>query len=54
MKKIIFILLFFLTSCSNKSPVKSDYNFDNDMTFDEFKIKLEAYSSDNPYPNINE
>ena len=28
-------------------------NFNEEMTFEEFKIKLEEYSNNSPYPDIN-
>ena len=40
-------------SCSTQSPIKNDFIFKNNMSFDEFKIKLEEYAKNNPYPNID-
>jgi hypothetical protein len=31
----------------------SDINFFDDMTFEEFKNKLEEYAENSPYPNID-
>ena len=53
MKKRLLIILFVLTSCSQQSSFKNDFNFDNDMSFEEFKNKLEDYANNNPYPNID-
>ena len=53
MKKLLLIILFFLMSCSSTSTIKS-LNFSDDMTFDEFKVKLEEYAKKNPYPNIDD
>tara|TARA_Y100000389_G_C17277021_1_gene420962 strand:- start:58 stop:219 length:162 start_codon:yes stop_codon:yes gene_type:complete len=53
MKKILLIFSFFLISCS-KSTVTNDFEFNNDMSFDDFKIKLEEYAKNNPYPNIDD
>jgi hypothetical protein len=57
MKK--FILIFFLFSgCvynqnANINAV-SDINFSNDLTLEEFKLKLEEYANNSPYPNIDD
>ena len=55
--RYIIILLLLLNSCvikKNKVSNKQlDFNFNEEMTFEEFKIKLEEYSNNSPYPNIN-
>ena len=55
--KYMLILLLLLNSCvikKNKVLNKQlDLNFNEKMTFEEFKIKLEEYSNNSPYPNIN-
>jgi len=57
MKK--FVLIFFLFSgCvynqnANINAV-SDINFSNDLTLEEFKLKLEEYANNSPYPNIDD
>jgi hypothetical protein len=56
MKRIILIIFLF-TGCSyietenttNLSPI----NFSNDLSLEEFKIKLDIYTSNSVYPNIN-
>ena len=53
MKKLLLIVLFFLISCSSTSTIKS-LKFSDDMTFDEFKVKLEEYAKENPYPKIDD
>ena len=45
--------MFFLTSCSTNSNM-SNFNLNDEMTFDEFKIKLENYAENNPYPKIDD
>tara|TARA_Y100001954_G_scaffold204094_1_gene225232 strand:- start:1166 stop:1303 length:138 start_codon:yes stop_codon:yes gene_type:complete len=30
---------------------KKSYNFSDEMTFDEFRLKLEEYAKNSPYPN---
>ncbi len=56
MKKIL-IIFFLLVSCStNQSQNKtntSNFTFSENMSFEQFKIKLEKYAKNNPYPNIN-
>ena len=55
--KYMLILLLLLNSCvikKNKVLNKQlDLNFNEEMTFEEFKIKLEEYSNNSQYPNIN-
>ena len=51
--KFLFILILFLASCSN-NQTQSNYNFKDDMTFNEFKQELEKYANSDPYPNIED
>ena len=55
--KYLLILLLLLNSCVIKKDKvlnkQLDLNFNEEMTFEEFKIKLEEYSNNSPYPNIN-
>ena len=44
---------FFLASCSSLSK-KNQSNFFDDMTFEQFKLKLNEYVKNNPYPDVNE
>ena len=53
MKYFLLTIILFLTACS-KDMNRNDFNFSDDMSFDEFKIKLEEYSKNNPYPNIDD
>ena len=58
MKKILIFFLF-LTSCvANQSEVNNnnflDLKYNEDLSFDEFKIKLEVYAVNSPYPNIDD
>ena len=56
--KYCLILLLLMNACAIKKDKVSneqlnlDYN--NEMTFDEFKIKLKEYSNNSPYPNIDD
>ena len=57
MKK--FILIFFLFSgCvySQNENINAvpDINFSDDLTLEEFKLKLEEYANNSPYPNIDD
>ena len=53
MKKYLFLIMFFLLSCSSNFT-KSNFDFSEEMTFDEFKLKLDEYAENNPYPNIDD
>ena len=53
MKKLLILIMILSYSCS--SPVtKNDIKFSDDITFEEFRLKLEEYSRSNPYPNIDD
>jgi hypothetical protein len=56
MKKILFFV--FLTSCISQNSVnnsqKLSREFNNDLSFDNFKKLLIEYTKITPYPNINE
>ena len=55
--KYIIIILLLLNSCVIKKDKVSnkqlDFYFNEEMTFEEFKTKLEEYSNNSPYPNID-
>ena len=55
MKKYLF-LFFLLTCCSSSKNISSNVSkieFSNNLSFEEFRIRLEKYANNNPYPNIN-
>tara|TARA_B100001057_G_C22790596_1_gene927454 strand:+ start:1056 stop:1217 length:162 start_codon:yes stop_codon:yes gene_type:complete len=52
MNKFLILTFFLLLSCSS-TVSKNDFDFSDDMTFDEFRIKLDKYAENNPYPNID-
>ena len=51
---LIFLLLI---SCSSNSDItqknSQELDFSNDLTFEEFKEKLEEYAKNQSYPNID-
>ena len=56
MKKFFLIFLFLLSCSSSQNEINSNnskVNFSEDLTLEQFKIKLEDYANNNPYPNIN-
>ena len=53
MKKFLLLVIFFLSSCSSNTA-RNDFNFSNQMSFEEFKIKLDDYVKNNPFPNIDD
>ena len=56
MKKVL-IIFFLLSACSsnniNKENSLSTLNFSENLTIEEFKLKLEQYAINNNYPNID-
>jgi len=52
------ILIFLLTSCSlntqNNKDLVQNLNFSDELTIEEFKVKLEQYAVNNEYPNIKD
>ena len=56
MKQFLFLAFILMVSCKSNSIIpKSSTNikFNEDMNIDKFIIKLEAYSQNKPYPNID-
>ncbi len=56
MKKCLIIFCFLISCSSNQNQLKnnySDFRFNEDLSFEEFKIKLEDYALNSPYPNID-
>ena len=56
MKKILIIFLL-LSACSvneiNKESSLPNLNFSDNLTIEEFKLKLEQYANNKNYPNID-
>ena len=55
MRNFSMIIILILSSCTVKSEnfVKKDFDFSKEVNFDKFRIKLQEYARNNPYPNIN-
>ncbi len=53
MKKFLLFSLLFLISCSSNTHKDSLIFYDN-MSFEEFKQRLEEYAKIEPYPDIDE
>lgn len=57
MKIIFFTAIILLSACSSisvKEDLKKQINFDNEMSFNEFRQKLEDYAKISDYPNIDD
>ena len=53
MKKFLLIIfLFFLVSCTS-NYAKKEFNFTDEMSFNQFKLMLDEYAINNPYPEID-
>tara|TARA_B100001121_G_C18497385_1_gene530284 strand:+ start:611 stop:784 length:174 start_codon:yes stop_codon:yes gene_type:complete len=56
MRKIL-LLIFLLTACSIETNKKdlliSDPKFSDNLSIEDFKIKLKQYALSNEYPNID-
>ena len=56
MKKYFFILLLLVNCTSNQYENAKDFSkikFSKDLSFNEFKNRLEEYANNSPYPDIN-
>ena len=57
MLRIIILIFFLLTGCSYDQTKKvnnvSQVEFSDDLTIEEFKIKLDDYTNNSSYPNID-
>ena len=56
MKKFFLIFFLFSGCVDNHTEDTNNYsniNFSEDLSLEEFKIKLEEYSKNSPYPNID-
>ena len=57
MLRIIILIFFLLTGCSYDQPKKvnnvSQIEFSDDLTIEEFKIKLKEHTKNSSYPSID-
>ena len=54
-KRLLFLILI-LNSCSGNSEkvnLQNDFQFNDNLSFEEFKTKLDEYAIKNPYPKID-
>ena len=51
------LILFLITGCAVTQKEKkvnfSEIEFSENLSFEEFKVNLEKYANDNPYPDID-
>jgi len=56
MRRIIILFILF-SGCTYNQPLDttkiSNINFSDDLTLEEFRVKLEEYANNSPYPNID-
>ena len=57
MKKFLIVIIF-ITGCSyNKNEINNNLSaisFSMDLSFEEFRNKLDRYAQNSPYPNIDD
>ncbi len=53
MNKILVLIFFFMFSCTSNKEVKNS-NFSDEMNFDQFKLELDEYVKNKPFPNMND
>ena len=56
MKKFLLIFIFLIGCVTNQTKVNNfntNFGYDDDLTLNEFRIKLEAYSNNSSFPNID-
>ena len=56
MKKYLLIFFFLVGCVPNQTKVNivpPTFDYKDDLSLDEFRIKLEVYSNNSPYPNID-
>ena len=57
MKRIILIFFLFSGCAYNQTEYSNgvyDINFSDDLSLKEFKIRLDEYAINNPYPNLDD
>ena len=56
MNKILILIILLLQSCvsvENNKDTQNIINFSKNMSFNEFKLNLEKYAKESPYPDLN-
>ena len=56
MKKVYFLIIFFISACSSseiKTDLDNDLNFSKNMNFEQFRLNVINYANQSPYPNID-
>ena len=56
MKKVCFLIIFFISACSSseiKTDLDNDLNFSKNMNFEQFRLKVINYANQSSYPNID-
>tara|TARA_A100000164_G_C21587239_1_gene621258 strand:- start:256 stop:429 length:174 start_codon:yes stop_codon:yes gene_type:complete len=56
MKKYLLFFLILVACSSNQNEVNKkplNFNFSNDLSFKEFKLRLDEYANSSPYPDID-
>ena len=56
MKKFLLIFFFLIGCVTNQTKVNNfntNFGYDDDLTLNEFRIKLEAYGNNSSFPNID-
>ena len=53
MKKFLLLVFVLVLSCSQNTVSNYEITFPDNMTFDEFELKLEEYAKIKSFPNIN-
>ena len=56
MKKLLIIIIIIAGCTTSKDKLTNnnlEIKFSDNMSFEEFKVKLEEYANNSPYPNID-
>ena len=56
MKKLLIIFIIITGCTTSKDKLTNnnlEINFSDNMSFEEFQVKLEEYANNSPYPNID-
>jgi hypothetical protein len=56
MIKFLILFIILLSSCTKNNEINNlnyEFNLKNNITFNEFKQKLDEYANNSSYPNID-